>query len=189
MLSTFNCPNCGAPAEDAGAKACSYCSSPFIIKTTANFSTKTLINYTELYKKFTENDPEYLDSQIALIAIYLKRKLSNVAETKAKELLEAYPDSPAPYLWTSIVLMQQDDIRKLKLANIKQITSLISTGYDLSDDEERFDFLHIAHILNAQYFQVNHINPPQRFIEICNEADSFEYTLDADNLVASIFNQ
>ena len=180
MIEGFNCPNCGAPAEHAGAKLCMYCSTPFLLArsgTKVSVSNDSLGKYADLYKRVTKDDPDYFDSQISLVLIYIKRRLFPLADNLSKKILEDYPDMAAAYLWKSVSIMSSIEIRKLKLSQAREVAQLIHTGFLLSPEEDRGEFAILARKLSEEYFENNAVVIPDEIDEIlasCADQDFME---------------
>lgn len=171
-MQAINCPNCGAPADDANSKSCAYCKSPFVLvaaKSLSGFSDQVLGKYSDLYKKVTRDDPDYLQCQISLTLVYLKRKLYPLADSVTKKLIEDFPDQPDAYLWKALSMMKNGEIRKLKLTSAKEITSLLQVGFSLASEEIKRDFYILAKKLESNYFAHNGISIPIEIIGITSE--------------------
>jgi hypothetical protein len=188
MIEGFNCPNCGAPADHAGAKACNYCSTPFLLansRSNSSLTNETLGKYADLYKRVTKDDPDYFDSQISLVLIYIKRSLPQLAENLSKKILEEFPDHPDAYLWRAISILKSGEIRKLKIAQAKEASQLIYTGNALTSEDGRSDFIYVAKVLKQQYFNQNDVIPPDQLIEVL-EGDCMGSDHSSETLLPSI---
>ena len=186
MIEGVNCPNCGAPAENAGAKICQYCETPFLLVSAnklKNISDSSLGKYTDFYKKITKDDPDFLQCQISLVLVYLKRKLNPLAENLSKKLLEEYPDEEDSYLWRSLALIKNDDIRKLNLSTAKEISQMLQVGNNLANDDQKQNFFKIAIFLKENYFDNHGILTPDSLKEII-QISELEYI--EDSLIQSI---
>jgi hypothetical protein len=173
MIQTITCPSCGNNVESKTAKNCTYCKSAFIFKSSYDLLGKTnkqIINYTKMYKSVKKEDEDYLDSQIALIALYLKRTLSGPAISISENLIKEFPDSAEVYLWKVISIIKEKGFRKLNLPVARKLVDLLVVGKSLSEFPE--DFIFVGTMLQKQFFQKKSIVEPFALNEMLDIHDN-----------------
>jgi hypothetical protein len=173
MIETIICPSCGNNVESNKAKKCSYCKSAFILKSSYDLLGKTnkqLINYTKMYKNLKQENEEYLESQIALIALYLKRNLASSAVSISKDLIKDFPDSGDAYLWNVISTIKENGFRKINLSVARKLVELLVTGKELSEYPE--DFIFIGRLLKTDFFEKKSILEPSSLNELLDIPDN-----------------
>jgi hypothetical protein len=189
MIEGFNCPNCGAPADHAGAKLCTYCSTPFILARSSaqiSITNESLGKYTDLYKRITKDDPDFFDAQISLVLIYIKRKLFPLADNLSKKILEDFPDESSAYLWRVMSLLSSGEIRKLKLSQAREIAQLIHTGFSLSSEEGQPEFVMLAKRLGEEYFNNHSVVIPDEIEEVLRVDVETDYLESNQSIAISI---
>lgn len=181
MLGTLICPGCGSATESTDAKNCSYCKSAFILKSSNDLLGKTdkqLTNYENLYKKVTKEDPDYMEAQISLVALYLLRGLVLPAVHTTEILIKEFPDSGEVYLWRAISLIKRRGFRRLELSTAKKAVELIAVGKDIAEDPD--DYLFVGYILQKKYFRRKCLKEPRELSEML---ESIPKNIDAEEFI------
>lgn len=161
MLQSLKCPNCGAPTDGLGGQ-CAFCHSAFILKRLTDFEGKSaqlLAKYEQQYKSVEPRDPHYIECQVALIRIYLERKLLSPADGLSKKCLEDNPDHGELYICRAAVLMEKSRVKQMSLGAARDAAQLLATGAQLGADSD--GVISLGRRLADEYYRQNGIMLPE----------------------------